>query len=1327
MRNLRFFKDASKQHINDFNRSPVGFKFRSSSDPNIHQQLSEEQEEQLIRGTGSTTDAPGDDTTGEEKEEQLQQQQQQPGSSIAEERRRQRKEDRETRKSRNRTLLPDFQCTTATTASSSSSTMSDHHSAGSTSNGVGDKTTDDKEPDNDKARAEGGGVSDNKQPAAKHHTERNDGEEGAKSSTSHHGTSEKSGRVAPDVVVRIDAEPSENRDRALAKNMAAQAADEALLAVAVATGSDPTTKTRRKSVGERADGPGGSSSGGQDLTGTAVLYRVLSDGAAQLSNTSSSGGGATGGKSEAAAPSKEAVPSGDKKASTDSTDRKKGGLIARYKNLVSTMEKEREKNPDALKSLTEGAVARKKKKEKEREEREKGEEGKEEWEKGESESSKRKKRSGSARKERAKRDETQQPPKKDGEQQQQKKKQSNTKKLKKSKKSTKESSDSGATAGKKEKRSSKKVVSRPGSMVGGASLLTSTIKRQADSATAEEPTSGRRRPQEVDERVREHLRKLSMAPPPKIGEPGVSAIRRRMMSGDPFTVVICEEVSWSAAGRGGQAKPSRSLGSKSSRIDTGDSLIRRPSSDLAPASGDSTTKSTLAGPFGGAAATTKRSVNTGAGQRHSAHASTTGNESGSGKEERKASAPITLKAKSATTESSPPPTKATTDILLFGADGELVIEESDEGEDWDKDLAKDTKKKHSSNDASGGNHIKLVGPGEGLVVEGSDDDEDWDKELQLASDKKGGLKEAEEEDEEDWDREFGGNSPETTVSKMMSESVKEAKAKAVVEESDEDEDWDKELAAEEETKKQGDERPEKAKAAVTSNAKTKAKTKAKESDAESEDEDWDKELAAEDEGKEKGNKPQEASKLLLASTENEEDEDWDKEFAAAAETPKVVTTAGSTKGGAAKENKKAAEESEDEDWGKEFDQEEEQQQQGAKKDGDAGLKLNLGSLDRWEEDKDDWGDGFETEEEPTTLTLKVGGGVGEESNDSKSERTDGDEDEDWAKAFGEASGGAGTTKARASSDGASKKRSAGPKATRKGKEKEKEKGKEKEKEKGSKREKRKRTKSSAAARRIEIQNRAPSPPHSTSTPSTPRSHTSSRVSSFRDLAEEEADRKRDCASPPTGRFSVVKVQYLHSRSPKWIERERNARAAAQLVGGGLGNDADKAMAATGAANTSIMASLSSFLSPRVVRGTSKEKSDSGATRLGQGSRSNRDLSSPPSKDGSLSSTASTAGPYVPFHPPSFETVGWDPVLQQWSKRLCGAHYAEDITVTMRLLGEDLILVYDQIFKFDDRGVLYSWNAGGNRGVRETNFFDVYTALVEKEGETCEEVGYLADL
>jgi hypothetical protein len=68
---------------------------------------------------------------------------------------------------------------------------------------------------------------------------------------------------------------------------------------------------------------------------------------------------------------------------------------------------------------------------------------------------------------------------------------------------------------------------------------------------------------------------------------------------------------------------------------------------------------------------------------------------------------------------------------------------------------------------------------------------------------------------------------------------------------------------------------------------------------------------------------------------------------------------------------------------------------------------------------------------------------------------------------------------------------------------------------------------------------------------------------------------------------------------------------------------------------------------------------------------------------------------------------------------------DDLTVTMRLLNEDLILIYDQVFKFDARGVLYSWNAGGK--VRETNFYDVYGALVEKEGESGEEVGYLADL
>lgn len=68
---------------------------------------------------------------------------------------------------------------------------------------------------------------------------------------------------------------------------------------------------------------------------------------------------------------------------------------------------------------------------------------------------------------------------------------------------------------------------------------------------------------------------------------------------------------------------------------------------------------------------------------------------------------------------------------------------------------------------------------------------------------------------------------------------------------------------------------------------------------------------------------------------------------------------------------------------------------------------------------------------------------------------------------------------------------------------------------------------------------------------------------------------------------------------------------------------------------------------------------------------------------------------------------------------------DDLTVTLRLLNEDLILIYDQVFRFDGRGVLYSWSAGSK--IRETNFYDVYAALVEKEGESGEEVGYLADL
>jgi hypothetical protein len=617
-------------------------------------------------------------------------------------------------------------------------------------------------------------------------------------------------------------------------------------------------------------------------------------------------------------------------------------------------------------------------------------------------------------------------------------------------------------------------------------------------------------------------------------------------------------------------------------------------------------------------------------QRHSSQ-TTTGNESGSGKEDRKSLAPITLKAK--VTSDSPPPAPKT-DIRLFGVDGELVIEESDDGEDWDKELKEKDNKKGSD---AGGNHIKLVGPGGGLVVEESEEDEDWDKELQLESEVKKasgkttttsaskptiGLSEAEaEEDEEDWDKEFGGKSPEN-ASKLSESTTDEDKAKRTIkDDSDEDEDWDKELTTEETSKKGGEQQD------------NKAKTKG--SEIESEDEDWDKELAAEEEVKQAPSKP------LLASTETEEDddEDWDKEFASEAEAPKAATTksaqhkAGdaSTKEEAGERKKKVAvEESEDEDWGKEFDQEEEKQVKKGSGKKAPGITLNLGSLNQWEEGKDeDWGDGLEDESATAKPLAKSSRGAGEESNDSKSERTDG-EDEDWGKAFGESSGSEqlGVTK-RLSSDGTFKKSSVGSKRRKGNKEKGKEKLQEKDDKKasfgggegkGGKREKRKRTKSSAA-RRIEIQNRLPSPPHSTSTPSTPRSHTSSRASSFRDLAEEEEDRKRDCASPPTGRFSVVKVQYLHSRSPKWIERERNARALLQW--GILGSDADKAMAATGAANSSIMASLSSFLSPRVTR---KDKTDSGATRLGQGSRSQRDLGSASSKDGSNLSSTTRYGP-----------------------------------------------------------------------------------------------------
>lgn len=108
---------------------------------------------------------------------------------------------------------------------------------------------------------------------------------------------------------------------------------------------------------------------------------------------------------------------------------------------------------------------------------------------------------------------------------------------------------------------------------------------------------------------------------------------------------------------------------------------------------------------------------------------------------------------------------------------------------------------------------------------------------------------------------------------------------------------------------------------------------------------------------------------------------------------------------------------------------------------------------------------------------------------------------------------------------------------------------------------------------------------------------------------------------------AFKVQYLHSRSPKWIERERHERMArtnASLEGGNGEGDKLTPAAVVNVANMSILASFSSFLSPRIA------KKDSTIARLG---KSNRDLSTPNSREGSNLSSSARFLPFFPLTEP----------------------------------------------------------------------------------------------
>jgi hypothetical protein len=720
-RNLRFFKEASRQHINDFNHSAAGSKYRSSSSPDIHKQLTEAEGLE----SSSSDVQPGEQEEKnhhhhhhhhqqqqkkKKKKKKKKQQQQQSSEQGRKEEKQQQKKPVERRRG---SSARDRVHRASPTASASEANNSKTKEKG-------------KEKEKEKEKEMSKPVEETPSLATT--------ASGTSDSTAKDGARMAEAEAPPPVSIQEQEQAEDDKCGSLNNNSSSSSGG--------SSNSDgPQNKReRRKSTSEQRNSyrealsvnPGTAamlslrdSNGGaralldvqqQRAKGNGVLKKSEGDLDSKREANSTSGG------------KKSSEPEREKEKEKE---KKKGGLIARYKQLVAGLDKE--KSPDIIKSYTESAVGRSKKKKEREEAQEQPHEPTPAWDKTKSES-----RKGVKKKEKK-------------EEHHSKKK--HTDKLttsqtissahhhKKKKKKTKGSKENNEES-RKEKRARKASISACAKQQEEPTAWDGFLKGTQGGPTTSkvqsligDPSAGaRRRPQDVDEGARASLRKLSEAPPaPSNGEVGVTAIRQRLMTGEPVTAVLYPKVPWATIDRVGPSKPTRALNHKSSRSTKAD----------AP---DSHKESTAAKGREG------RNANGSGGE-----SARTGNENGSGKEERKA------------------------DILLCGGSDDLiVVDEDDEG----------SKKPNSGPEsgAAAGDRTKLADAGE-LTNGEESEEEDWDKELQLENESKVKVetkKEDEEvvdnDEEEDWEKEFG----------------QDQEQQKIVEE----EDWEKEFGDQEEQKEQ---------------------------------------------------------------------------------------------------------------------------------------------------------------------------------------------------------------------------------------------------------------------------------------------------------------------------------------------------------------------------------------------------------------------------------------------------------------------------------------------------------------------------------------------
>ncbi len=818
--------------------------------------------------------------------------------------------------------------------------------------------------------------------------------------------------------------------------------------------------------------------------------------------------------------------------------------------------------------------------------------------------------------------------------------------------------------------------------------------------------------EKVDENVKNFLRKASMTPPLKSSlYSGIEMYRKRFWTGEPFIVVFYKEMHFAAKNEGGSGEEKNDH-----RVTLNKDKVGKENSE----------KTNVAGKL-------KLQLNSSDSSQKSSDKDKDRNKHKSNKGLK--STPVNTESeedwsKDLEAEQKHPKAGKAQLSLNLGRKGDLVIADSDE-EDWEKEFEVEEKMtaRGKENEETS---LQMVGKND-LIIEDSEEEQQYETQKREKRDLS--KREKGESDEEDWAKEFddqeinGHTKEENNVSTRFRMEETEGS----------EEDWANEFD-EQESKKEIEQEKDWAKEFDDQEKEQQTVMQDKENGTVSErceeDEDWEQDFSVQKKGE------------INAITD--EDEDWANEFDGETEHAKENLSRAkdenelrlpeqkrATEMEKAKEAMNNDDEDEDEDWANAFDIQE-----------SAEKKEKETKETKAESSEEDWTNDFGLEQEDEDKKIGVDGectnhnhrNLAEEHDSSKSAQANNrdraitiglreikQETEELRGKFNvnqdkQPNEKYGGTKKSTNDGEGSRERERKKRRVRR----ERKKGKDDEKPK------------SKGRRRAKNRGLTSGSESDTSfSPSSPSSSSSTIATSGG--ASREGSGIPEV--PPNGNYYVYRVQFLHSRSAMWLQKEQKEKKQ-KRASSALPHSTENPYGNNGLGL--LMSTSSPALPPRLSKKESQAKTSAGLAKsntpwslfggMKESSNANPTAaasSSPPAAaTTTATSTSNVNTVYVPFHTPSYETVGWHTTEKLWVDRLTPAHCETDLGVSYRLLHEDLIMVFDRLFRIDANGLIYSFSPQKRRYDRHfcdyRNFYDPFFPDSFLEEQFCEEVGYIAE-